>query len=62
MKQLRLSDYLDDPRRAVALFNRVVASGGDLEAVEHALTVVAVALRKAGYGRADDHGCIRNPN
>jgi hypothetical protein len=50
MKQLKPSDYLDDPAHAVGLLNRVNASGGDLEAVEQALVVVALALQRAGFG------------
>jgi hypothetical protein len=46
----------------VALFNRVIAGGGDLEDVKQALSLLSLALRRAGFGRADDHGCIRNPD
>jgi hypothetical protein len=31
------------------LFNRVTAGGADIEIVQQALTVVAAALRKAGF-------------
>jgi hypothetical protein len=62
MKPLKPADYLDDPRRAIAQFNRVIAGGGDLEAVKQALSLLSLALRRAGFGRADDHGCIRNPD
>ena len=41
-------DYFDYPERAVALLNAVIASGGDLKAVEQALVVVALALKRAG--------------
>ena len=50
MNQLKPNDYLDDPTRAVGLLNRVIASGGDLEAVEQALVVVALALQRTGFG------------
>jgi hypothetical protein len=59
-KPLKASDYLDDPERAIALFNRVVGSGGDDEAVKQALLVVAQALKRAGFGRADEH--TRDPS
>ena len=50
-KPLDASDYLDHPERAIELFNAVVASGGSLEAVEHALAIVALALERAGFYR-----------
>jgi hypothetical protein len=32
----------------VALFNRVIAGGGDLEDVKQALSLLSLALRRAG--------------
>jgi hypothetical protein len=61
-KPLKAADYLDNPQRAIALLNRVIASGGDIAVIEKALVVVALALKRAGFGWADDHGCIRNPD
>jgi hypothetical protein len=50
-KPLDPDDYLDHPERAVALLNAVMGSGGDLKAVEQALVVVALALKRAGFRR-----------
>ena len=50
MRHFDASDYLDDPERAVGLLNRVIASGGELRAIEQALVVVALALQRAGFG------------
>ena len=50
-KPLNPDDYLDHPERAVALLNAVIASGGNLKAVEQALVVVALALKRAGFSR-----------
>jgi hypothetical protein len=61
-KPLQASDYLDKPERAIALFNRVLGSGGNDEAVKQALLVVSLALERAGFGRTDERGCIRNPD
>ena len=58
-KPLTAADYLDNPERAIALFNSVLGSGGSDEAVKQALLVVALALERAGFGR---QGCIRNPD
>src|SRR4249920_1938757 len=46
-KPLNPDDYLNHPERAVALLNAVIASGGDLKAVEQALMIVALALKQA---------------
>jgi hypothetical protein len=61
-KPLIPADYIDDPERAVGLLNRVIASGSDIAIIEKALVVVALALKRAGFGRADEHGCIPNPD
>ena len=55
-KPLKAADYLDNPQRAIALLNAVIASGGDLKAVEQALVVVALALKRAGYARGEEDG------
>ena len=47
---MRRFDYLDDPEHAIGLLNRVIASGGDLTAIEQALVMVARALQRAGFG------------
>jgi hypothetical protein len=44
-----VADYLASPERAVALLNRVIASGGDLAAIRQAVAIVAGALERAGY-------------
>jgi hypothetical protein len=46
-----VADYLASPQRAVALLNRVIASGGDLEAIRQAVAIVAGALKRAGFKR-----------
>jgi hypothetical protein len=43
--------YLDHPEKAIALLNAVMASGGSLDAIENALTIVGLALARAGYTR-----------
>ena len=53
-KPLKASDYLDNPERAIALFNKVLGSGGGDEAVKQALLVVAQALRRAGFTRIEE--------
>ena len=42
------SDYLASPERAIGLLNKVISSGGDLAAIEQALCIVALALKRAG--------------
>ena len=42
------SDYLANPERAIGLLNKVISSGGDLAAIEQALCIVALALKRAG--------------
>ena len=49
-KPLGVADYLVSPERAVALLNKVIASGGDLTAVKQAVAIVAGALARAGWG------------
>jgi hypothetical protein len=49
-KPLKAADYLDNPQRAIALLNRVIASGGDIAVIEKALVVVVLALKRAGFG------------
>lgn len=48
-KPLRPADYFENPERAVALLNKVISGGGDLATIQQALTVVALALKRAGY-------------
>ena len=50
-KPLNPDDYLDHPEHAVALLNAVIASGGAPKAVEQALVIVALALKRAGFRR-----------
>ena len=50
IKPLIPADFIDDPERAVGLLNRVIASGGDIAVIEKALVVVALALKRAGFG------------
>ena len=50
-KPLGVADYLVSPERAVALLNKVIASGGDLTAVKQAVAIVAGALERAGLGK-----------
>ena len=52
-KPLDPATYLDNPAKAVALFNQVLGSGGDLRAVEQALAIVALALARAGFWRIE---------
>ena len=47
-KPLGVADYLVSPERAVALLNKVIASGGDLAAIKQAVAIVAGALARAG--------------
>ena len=47
-----VADYLESPEMAVALLNRVIASGGDLAAIRQAGAIVAGALERAGMGVA----------
>ena len=47
-----VADYLVSPERAVALLNKVIASGGDLKAIKQAVAIVAGALERAGLGEA----------
>ena len=42
-KPLDASAYIASPERAVALLNKVIASGGDLDAIKQAVGVVAGA-------------------
>ena len=49
-KPLGVADYLASPERAVALLNKVIASGGDLDAIKQAVAIVARALERAGLG------------
>jgi DNA-binding phage protein len=51
MKHLDPDAYLDSPARAIALLNAVMSSGGSDDAVEQALIIVALALRRAGFRR-----------
>jgi hypothetical protein len=50
-KPLGVADYLASPERAVALLNKVIASGGDLAAIRQAVAIVAGALARAGLGK-----------
>lgn len=52
-KPLDASDYLDDPEKAIALLNAVMASGQSLAVIEQALLIVGRALEKAGFQRPD---------
>ena len=59
-KSLDASAYIASPERAVALLNKVIASGGDLDAIKQAVGVVAVALERdfsvrAGQPRGSRH-------
>ena len=47
-KPLGVADYLASPERAVALLNKVIASGGDLKAIKQAVAIVTGALERAG--------------
>ena len=47
-KPLDPAIYLESPERAISLLNRVISSGGDLAAIEQALCIVALALKRAG--------------
>ena len=62
MKPLKPSDYLDHPERAVALFNRVIGSGGDLATVQQALHILTLSLRRAGFKRLGPDAVIREPS
>ena len=61
MKHFDASDYWDNPQHAIALLNAVIAGGGELRAIERALVVVTLALRKAGYGEPVERGRLREP-
>jgi hypothetical protein len=43
-----VADYLASAERAVALLNKVIASGGDLKAIKQAVAIVTGALERAG--------------
>ena len=55
-KPLDPAEYLNHPERAIALLNAVIASGGDLKAIEQALVIVGLALEQAGYARVEEDG------
>ena len=44
------ADYLDDPAKAVALLNEVLSGDGSDRALKHAVTVLGIALKRAGFG------------
>ena len=43
-KPLDVSACLESPERAIGLLNRVISSGGDLDAIKQAVGVVTAAL------------------
>jgi hypothetical protein len=61
-KPLGVADYLASPEKAVALLNRVIASGGDLVAIRQAVAIVAGSLARAGLGEAKMRGGSANGN
>jgi hypothetical protein len=63
-KPLDVAACLESPQRAIALLNTVIASGGDLDAIEQAVGVVTAAL-KLDFNRdqpPDDTPCPHRPH
>ena len=50
-KHLDVTDYLADPKQAVALLNRVLGSRGSDQAIRQAVIVLTRSLQHAGFGR-----------
>lgn len=44
------TEYLDDPAKAVALVNEVLSGDGNDRAIKQAVTVLVIALKRAGFG------------
>lgn len=49
-KRIDPTEYLDDPAKAVALLNEVLSGDGNDRAIKQAVTVLVIALKRAGFG------------